>query len=149
MVLDASHKAQLLKACFLLAWFRVVTFVIPFKHLTAGLRHHTCAVPPATVRPRQLEEAQHIGKLIATAAGVLPWQSRCLVQVLVVQRWLAARGVPGQFYLGVRKGNEDGIALPKLAAHAWLECGGVIVNGAAGHEQFTIVSTYGWGGAEG
>ncbi len=47
-----------------------------------------------------------IGYLVAAAARYTPWQSRCLVQVLVTQRLLAKRNIPGQFYLGVRRGCE-------------------------------------------
>lgn len=92
--------------------------------------------------------AHVIGRLVASAAKYTPWQSLCLAQVLVTQRLLARRGIPGQFYLGVRKGSP---ALPvqddpgNLAAHAWLDCGGVIVNGRQGHQLYTVISAFSWG----
>lgn len=86
-----------------------------------------------------------IGYLVAAAARVTPWQSLCLIQVLVVQRLLATRGIPGQFYLGVRRGCELTDDPTGLSAHAWLQCGEHIVNGAVGHERFTVISTFSWG----
>ena len=91
------------------------------------------------------DEAKMIGYLVAAAANHTPWQSLCLVQVLVTQRLLAKRNIPGQFYLGVRPGCERSDDPTGLAAHAWLQCGDAIVNGAAGHEQYTVVSTFSWG----
>ena len=69
----------------------------------------------------------------------------CLVQVLVVQRLLAKRNIPGQFYLGVRRGVEDNKPKSSMAAHAWLQCDEDIVNGAAGHEHFAVVCAFSWG----
>jgi hypothetical protein len=93
------------------------------------------------------DEAVAIGRLVAAAGRVTPWQSFCLTQVLVAQRLLAKRNIPGQFYLGVRRGCERTDDPTGLSAHAWLQCGDKIVNGRAGHEQFTVVSTFSWGGA--
>ena len=91
-----------------------------------------------------------IGRLVAAASRITPWQSLCLTQVLVVQRLLASRDIPGQFYLGVRRGGELTDDPAGLSAHAWLQCGEDIVNGKAGHEEFTVVSAFSWGpvGAE-
>ncbi len=87
-----------------------------------------------------------IGRLVATAARFTPWQSLCLTQVLVTQRLLAKRNIPGQFSLGVLRSRELTDDSSGLSAHAWLQCGDVIVNGVAGHERFTVVSNFSWGG---
>ena len=86
-----------------------------------------------------------IGRLVTAASRITPWQSLCLTQVLVVQRLLARRDIPGQFYLGVRRGGELTDDPTGLSAHAWLQCGEDIVNGRAGHERFTVVSAFSWG----
>jgi hypothetical protein len=145
IALAADQKLLLLQAWFLLGWYRAAMLVRPFKRLAQSLQHHPGPVPMFSLTQSQLAQAALIGKLVAAAASVTPWQSRCLVQVLVTQRLLAARGLPGQFYLGVRRGSEDGTDPTGLAAHAWLQCGQAIVNGLAGHEQYTVVSTFSWG----
>ena len=143
--LSAADKATLIRAWFLLGYTRAVILTVSFKRLSAAFRHHRCEVTPASVTPKQLHEAVKIGYLVAAAARFTPWQSLCLTQVLVTQRLLAARGIPGQFYLGVRRGCELTDDPAGLSAHAWLQCGGEIVNGAAGHERFSVVSTFRWG----
>ena len=128
----------------MLGCFRAIMLALPLKRLTRGLQHHPGPVNPAALRPRQREEARTIGALVAAAASITPWQSRCLVQVLVVQRILAERGVLGHFCLGVSRGPSQGVAAGDLAAHAWLQCGDLVVSGAAGHEQYCVISTYSW-----
>ena len=145
--LPTRHKLVLLQAWFMLGWFRAGTLLVSFKRLTRNLQHHPIAMPAPSLPPHLRGEAVAIGRLVAAASRVTPWQSLCLTQVLVAQRLLAARGIPGQFYLGVRRGCERTDAPTGLSAHAWLQCGEDIVNGRAGHDQFTVVSTFSWGGA--
>ena len=143
--LQARHKVLLLRAWCMLGWYRGVMLLLPLRRLTASLQHHASAVPAVPLGPGQLEEALVVGRLVSAAARVTPWQSLCLAQVLVVQRFLARRNIPGQFYLGVSKGEEPGAGLPGFAAHAWLQCEDTVISGTAGHEQFTVVSTFSWG----
>ena len=143
--LNAEQKIIFIQACFMLGWIRVAILTVSFKRLSSALRHHGELATPSVLNRRQLQQASDIGSLVASAASATPWQSLCLVQVLVVQRLLARRNIPGQFYLGVRTGAGDGADPTGLSAHAWLQCGDCIVNGGAGHEAFTVVSTFSWG----
>lgn len=131
----------------MLGWYRAMILLLPFKRITANLQHHSVAQPPLALLPARQGAAIMIGRLVATAARFTPWRSVCLTQVLVTQRLLAKREIPGQFYLGVRRGCEFTDDPAGLSAHAWLQCGDVIVNGAAGHENFSVVSSFSWGGA--
>ena len=140
--LDGEQKIIFIQAWFMLGWARAAILTVSFKRLAASLRHHRDIVTPSMLSSQQLQQASRIGRMVASAARATPWQSLCLVQVLVVQRLLAGRNIPGQFYLGVRRGSEDGT---DLAAHAWLQCGDVIVNGDGGHEEYTVVSAFSWG----
>jgi hypothetical protein len=147
--LELSYQLIFIQAWFLLAYMRAAILVLSFKRLTASLQHHREPVAAPALELEQLKLAARIGQLVASAAKYTPWQSRCLPQVLVTQRLLARRSIPGQFYLGVSKEDPQGAGVeetPGLAAHAWLDCGGVIVNGRAGHQRFTIVSAFSWGG---
>jgi Transglutaminase-like superfamily len=145
LALNTAEKTTLLKAWFLLGYTRAAILATSFKRLSASLDHHRESIKPPTITPQQLKTATNIGYLVSAAANHTPWQSLCLVQVLVTQRLLAKRNIPGQFYLGVRRGSEFTDDPTGLSAHAWLQCGDQIVNGAAGHEQFTVVSTFRWG----
>lgn len=143
--LDLQQKTIFIQAWFRLGWKRAAILTTSFKRLSASLDHHRTPPVPPRLEIEQLKQAVFIGKLVATAARYTPWQSRCLVQVLVVQDLLSKRNIPGQFYLGVRKGSETETDPTGLSAHAWLECDHEIVTGAAGHEQFTVVSSFSWG----
>lgn len=149
--LSLDMREQLIFTCawFLLAYTRAAILTVSFKRLAAPMKHHRDAIEPPRLTPEQLKHASRIGYLVAAAARYTPWQSLCLTQVLVTQRLLARRGIPGQFYLGVRRGCELTDDPTGLSAHAWLQCGDTIVNGAAGCERFTVVSTFRWGDAEG
>ena len=138
--LDFSSKLLLLKIYLLLGYYRAAILLSSFKRLSRSLQH--CREePPRTALPeQQRQRAAHLGYLVAGAARFTPWQSRCLVQVLTLQRLMAKEGIAGRFYLGVNRESASG----ELSAHAWLRCGEQIVNGAAGHQQFTVVSTYRW-----
>ncbi|MFK8046808.1 MAG: lasso peptide biosynthesis B2 protein [Halioglobus sp.] len=147
--LAPRHKVLLVKAWLLLGCYRFAILTLSFKRLTAHLEHHRIASTPHRLPSNQRDEAKLIGHLVAGASRVTPWQSLCLVQVLVVQRLLASRDIPGQFFLGVRMGvSDDQRDKRALAAHAWLQCDEDIVNGAAGHEQFAVVSAFSWGRAD-
>ncbi|WP_373033945.1 lasso peptide biosynthesis protein [Sulfurovum sp.] len=39
---------------------------------------------------------------------------------------------------------KDEDAEEKMKAHAWSECGGIIITGAKGHEEYTVLSVFGW-----
>ena len=145
--LPTRHKLLLGQAWFMLGWYRAAVLLVSFKRLASQLQRHPLAMPPPALPPEQRDEAVAIGRLVAAAARFTPWQSLCLTQVLVVQHLLARRQIPGQVYLGVRRGCERTDDPTGLSAHAWLQCGDDIVNGRAGHERFTVVSTFSWGGA--
>lgn len=128
----------------MLGWFRAAILCVSFRRLARALEHHQLPPDPLALNSEQLEMATSIGKLVTTAARYTPWQSHCLVQVLVTQHLLARQDIGGQFYLGVCKRSQEGTSERALHAHAWLKCDGVVVNGAAGHETFMVVSSFSW-----
>lgn len=132
------------EALFLLMRFRAATLLIKFKYLTRSLTHSAQAEEPARLHGQSLRRAVQIGDIVARVGRYTPWKSPCLAQVLAAQHMLAARRIPGTFYLGVRKEKDDQTNTSKLDAHAWLKCGTVIVNGEDGHEVFTVVSSWSW-----
>jgi len=145
LALPLAEKRIFVEGWLLLGYMRAAILITSFKKLAAQLQHHPDIPGVTPLSSEQLRRAARIGHLVASAARYTPWQSLCLTQVLVVQRLLASRNIPGQFFLGVRRGCELTDDPTGLSAHAWLQCGDIIVNGAAGHERFTVVSTFSWG----
>jgi Transglutaminase-like superfamily len=91
------------------------------------------------VEPFELQRARMIGRAVNSASNYTPWESVCLPQAVAAQWMLKRRHISATLYLGVAK-NET---LPqKLAAHAWLRCGRVILTGSSGHRQFAVVATF-------
>ncbi len=128
-----------------LGWTRAAIYLRPFKRMTEHLEHSPRLEYCSWLAGPQLAEAQRIGQLVAKAGRYTPWNSSCLAQVLVTQALLQQRQLPGQFYLGVRKGEYVPRTDTDLSAHAWLQCGERVINGSAGHQLYTVLSVYSWG----
>ena len=137
IALPANQQGLFVRSWFALGWYRLAVSMFTLRWLTRGLQHSPASQPTAAPSAAQLAEAQRVGRAVAQAASATPWASSCLVQVLVVQHFLAAQGISGQFYLGVSRAA----GVPSLA-HAWLQCGDFIVNGDACHQDFTVISSY-------
>lgn len=66
--------------------------------------------------PANLEHltALRLGRAVSRTLRLLPTDSRCLIQSLVLSRLLARRSIPGTIVIGVSKTSE-------FKAHAWVE----------------------------
>ena len=154
LALSAERKTLLLQSAIRLASTRHRLSRVPFKKLVAHLElvpiqddQFGGKVPPSSTD--SLGTARRIGWAIHTASNQLPWESSCLVQVLAAQLMLQRRGIGGVFYLGANTQGEPAPAggpesVPGFRAHAWLQCGDVVISGEAGHEAYTIISAYRW-----
>ncbi len=132
------ERFLLLEAFVLLGIARLLVLTIPFRWLARSIGKHMNE-SGENVDPAELQFARMVGQAIRSAANYTPWKSVCLPQAVAAQWMLIRRRIPATLYLGVAK-NES---LPqKLAAHAWLRCGQVILTGAPGHRQFTVVATF-------
>jgi hypothetical protein len=67
--------------------------------------------------PVDREEGLRLGRAVTRTLGVLPADSRCLMQSLVLSDMLARRGTATTFVIGVRPGQD-------FLAHAWVELDG-------------------------
>ena len=140
--LDADEKKLFLEAYVTLGMMRTAILTISFKRLTRSLEHEAEKKELATLDAKELKIAQKVGEAIMKASAYTPWESACLAQSLVAQKMLQKRGISGVFYLGAMKDEED---KSKMKAHAWSQCGDAIITGGSGHEDFTVLSVFGWG----
>jgi hypothetical protein len=140
--LDQQHKTLFIQAYFLLAYLRVAMIRRPFKKLVRDLELHRDPVQLMELSAEDRVTADAVGWAVRTAANFTPWESACLVQVLVAQKMLRSRNIPGAFYLGATTGLEEGDG--DMAAHAWLKCGTQFITGEQGHQQYTVVSCFSW-----
>jgi hypothetical protein len=132
------ERIALLEAFLLLGMARLGVMVLPFRWLAKSLgKHMTEAATP--IQTDDLHLARMVGRAVRSAASYTPWGSVCLPQAVAAKWMLRRRHIAGTVYLGVMK---DDTKPEKLAAHAWIRCGSVIVIGAEGHHQYTVVSTF-------
>ncbi len=140
--LSSEEKKLFLEAYLMLGIMRASILSISFKRLTHSLEHLPNKEEITVLNKEENAKAIAVGKAITRAAVYTPWESACLAQALTAQKMLQKRGIPGVFYLGAAKDVEN---KGNMKAHAWSQCGETIITGAGGHEDFTILSVFGWG----
>ncbi len=69
-------------------------------------------LPSGTLETWEL--ATRLGRAVDRTLRVLPTDSRCLVQSLVLSRLLSARGISSRLVIGAHSS-------PQFEAHAWIE----------------------------
>jgi hypothetical protein len=95
-------------------------------------------LPPGTETPANDLAARRLGALrlgraVSRTVRLLPTDSRCLVQSLVLTRLLGRRGVPSSLVIGV-------MSEPQFAAHAWVEhAGAPLLSPGTGFERLVEV----------
>lgn len=140
--LSSEEKFLFLEASIVLGFMQASVLLVSFKRLTRSLQHSKDKIKPNTLTELQLHTAGLVSKVIMQAANNVPWENTCLAQALTAQKMLNKRNIPGVFYLGAMKKNAVG---EELEAHAWSQCGDVVITGERGHEAFTVFSVFEWG----
>ena len=79
-----------------------------------GLRSSTPATVSAPAGAPPVATGRRLGHAVRRTLGLLPTDSRCLMQSLVLTRLLARRGIETRLVIAVRPGA-------RFAAHAWVE----------------------------
>ncbi len=134
--LSWADRLLLLEATVWLALVRLALLTVPFRRIAprlGTLQHESAtAVPSPTV-----QSASRIGWAVRAMARRTPWESACLAQAISAKAMLRRRHIHSTLYLGVAKNKTQ-----PMQAHAWLRCGAAILTGAAGHEQYTILSSF-------
>ena len=129
-------KLLILEAVWQLARARFDT-TRPASHYTRffGTLHGEATVPT----PEQEALAADIGGLVARVARGMPFEARCLQQVLAVRRMLDRRGVPAVVYLGL---DRTAMKAEDRIAHAWVKSGQRVVNGDIALERYAVVGVF-------
>ena len=83
------------------------------------------------------EVLRRIGFAVRAAAGNVPWRSDCFPQTIAAHELLKRRGYASTVHLGVEPASED-----KIAGHAWLTSGGVVVVGGEDLARYTEIHNF-------
>lgn len=88
--------------------------------------------PVPRFAPQALRSAVRLARVVDRTLSVLPTDSRCLVQALVLSRLLSRRGIASRIVIGAHSREA-------FAAHAWVECAGLAVQSPAGFEKSRLL----------
>jgi Transglutaminase-like superfamily len=86
------------------------------------------AGPARSAGQESLREARRLGRAVGRTLALLPGDTRCLTQALVLISLLARRGIDAKLVIGAS-------TAPAFRAHAWVECAGHPLL-ASGNGQF-------------
>ncbi|MEQ8156756.1 MAG: lasso peptide biosynthesis B2 protein [Clostridiaceae bacterium] len=109
---------------------------IKFNKLKKYMGNHNTE-SPMEVDLEVYNTTVRIRRAVLKASQCTPWESKCLVQALTVQRMLKWRNISSTIYLGVNKDKDN-----KMQAHAWSRVGEIIVTGGEVKDAFTQVSKF-------
>lgn len=128
---------------FLYPYSGIIRFALlsaPFRWLAHGLgqHYHNVQFSPL-VSAQQRQQAWRIGRIVERIAAYTPWQSKCLVQAIMVRTLLSVYGIPYILYIGASlTKNTD----TPMKAHAWVKVGPWVVSGREGHKAYAVVSAF-------
>jgi len=66
-----------------------------------------------------------------------PWRSNCLAKAIAGRCMLRRRRIASTLYFGVARDADS-----QLAAHAWLQSGGIVLTGGSNLERYAVVATF-------
>lgn len=133
--LTPIEKALLFEAVFTSVVVKLIVLILP-------LRFYSKYLGIQQAESSDIDETNNrhilyiISKSIVRSRKVITWKNRCMVEAITAKKMLKRRGLASTLYFGVSKENQ------KMAAHAWLRCGSVIVTGKQEMEKFVVVSTF-------
>ena len=134
--LSWAERGLLLEATFWLAAARLSLLLVPFRQIAPRLGKTGQETSPHS-SPNIHQKAEQIGWAVRAVARRTPWESACLAQAISAKAMLRRRHLASTLYLGLAKDPSEA-----LQAHAWLRCGAEIITGKAGHERFTVISSF-------
>ncbi len=108
---------------------RRITAFLGEQQATTGL----CVLASADQR----EKARKMGRVMAAVGRNVPWECRCLAEVLCVKWMLDRYRIPSVSFLGARL---DPACAAGLRAHAWLMVERLVVIGGPVHRQYRVTA---------
>jgi len=135
LALQPEKKRLLVEAYLFLAWGRLLK-ALPFAKMAPMLGAY---MEETTDQPdRQDEEIiRQVSHAVHLMSKYTFWESECLVKAVAAMCMLHRRQIDSTIYLGIARAKQG-----KLAAHAWLRCGSMIITGGEVMNQYTVVGYF-------
>lgn len=134
--LDFNIKIRFFKAFIYTGIARAFILFVPFNKLKKHMGKVRVESPNEVDRDTYII-VRHISEVIERVSRHTPWESKCLVKALTVQRLLKESGISSTIYLGVRKDSNN-----NMMAHAWIRCGQYFLTGGAIRDQYAVVAKF-------
>lgn len=138
--LSGQLKWLFIRAIVMLPFCQLATRIVQFRHLLPlfHLRILSSVVLDKKNNPssKTVENALLIQRVVARSSQLLRDNPRCLARALTGRYLLKSLGETPVLSLGAHIKGE------KMAAHAWLECGGVVVTGREEMQHYTKIVSY-------
>lgn len=129
--LSGFERAALIEAFLGLATTWIGLRLAGFQRWTFIMKSFAPLPNDEKVNPRIIDSAQVVSRMQQSAARNLFFQPNCLEQSIVLWWILRRRGIHSDVRIGARR-QADG-----FKAHAWVECGGAVLNEFQGvHRHF-------------
>jgi hypothetical protein len=131
--LSRGERRLLVQSILLLPVFHIALLLLGYYHLRALIEKifpfkESSTLPSETAI---LERAQEIARAVSIAAQHGFYKATCLRRSMLVWLFLQREGIQNEICFGVR------VVDSKLAAHAWVEYNGTVINDAANiHEHY-------------
>ena len=134
-----ARRRLLAEAVLCLAVARASVLSVPFRHISRRLGTHGRESSAAAHAAPTLAVVGDIVWSLQAASRRLPWRCACLEQGIAGKMMLRRRRIASTLYLGVARADDD---VREVTAHAWLRSGPLLITGAAGHDRYTVVSSF-------
>ena len=126
-----GDRRLLLQVCLLLPFTAVMLRLVGFARCQTVVSRIARTIATADSGARHLDRARATARLVRIAAEHGVYRATCLPQSLVLWWLLKRQGMDAALRVGVRK------AADRVEAHAWVECGGVVLlDDADVHERY-------------
>lgn len=138
--LPGQLKWLFIRAIIMLPFCQLATRIFRLRYLQSLFQLHTLSSvslsEQTTPSSQTVENSLLIQRVISRSSQLLRDNPRCLARALTGRYLLKSLGETPVLSLGAHIKGE------KMAAHAWLECGGKVVTGREEMQHYTRIVSY-------
>ena len=136
--LSAGDRRLALEALVWLGLARAAVVALPFRWVAAILRRQEgTRAADNEVDVSSASRARRVAWAVRRTSRYTPWLSNCLAKAIAGRCMLRRRRIPSTLYFGVTKDDDSG-----FAAHAWLQCGEMILTGGSNLGRYAVVAEF-------
>lgn len=120
--LSGDERYFLARAVFWLPLTSLLLHLVGFRRTLGFFKRGKALANNTAITSHHRHTAQKAARMIDIAANHGLYRARCLQKSLVLIKFMRACEIPCSLVLGARRQGDA------FDAHAWVECGGVVVN---------------------